>query len=287
MRVGESCASCLYEKQQARVAKKESGLAADYLAGVRKLLDGREETDTAPYLVYQFNQLYRQYFGEESSYGELKRKYNDLVLSMEEELEKKIEASLDPLAAALLYARIGNYIDFGAMNEVDTDCFLRLFDTVAMSAQDAKTYQSFLEECSSAETFLLIADNCGEIVLDKLFLRQLKRRFPMLHVSVLVRGGEVLNDATKEDAFYVGLDREAIIVSNGTEIAGTMYDKMPEQAQKLLDEAEVILSKGQGNYECLSGQGRHIFYSFLCKCELFTDRFHVPRLTGMFVEEME
>ena len=62
---------------------------------------------------------------------------------------------------------------------------------------------------------------------------------------------------------------------------------MPEYARAALDGADVILAKGQGNYESLSGHGRHIFYAFLCKCELFTSRFDVPLLTGMFVEEME
>ena len=134
---------------------------------------------------------------------------------------------------------------------------------------------------------LFVCDNCGEIVLDRLMLEQLKKRFPWLSVKALVRGGEVLNDATAEDAVYAGLDQVAQIVSNGEAVAGTIYEMMPEEAKKALDEADVILAKGQGNYESLSGQGRHVFYEFLCKCDLFTSRFHVPKLTGMFIEEKE
>jgi hypothetical protein len=96
---------------------------------------------------------------------------------------------------------------------------------------------------------------------------------------------EVLNDATVEDAHYVGIDRVAEVISNGDAIAGTIYDMMPVEAKKALDESDVILAKGQGNYESMSGQGRHVFYAFLCKCDLFTNRFHVPRLTGIFVQE--
>ena len=80
-------------------------------------------------------------------------------------------------------------------------------------------------------------------------------------------------------------DNIAEIISNGDAIAGTVYDLMPETAKKALDEADVILAKGQGNYETMSDQGRHIFYEFLCKCDLFTSRFKVPRLTGIFTEE--
>ena len=89
------------------------------------------------------------------------------------------------------------------------------------------------------------------------------------------------------DAKHTGLDKVADIISNGEAIAGTIYDMMPQDAKNALDEADVILAKGQGNYETLSKQGRHIFYSFLCKCDLFTNRFGVPKLTGIFVEEQE
>ena len=88
-----------------------------------------------------------------------------------------------------------------------------------------------------------------------------------------------------EDASYVGLDTVAELVHNGSSIAGTVYDTLPPEAKRALDEADVVLAKGQGNYESLCRQGRHIFYSFLCKCELFTQRFQVPKFSGVFAEE--
>ena len=188
---------------------------------------------------------------------------------------------------ALAYARVGNYIDFGAMNSVDENTFLSLFDGASIHERDKETVSSFVEQCAGAKSFLLITDNCGEIVLDKLFLEQLKKKYPPLEISVMVRGGEVLNDATEEDAMYTGIDKLAKIISNGNSIAGTVYEMLPDQAKEVLDGADVVLAKGQGNYETLSKQGRHIFYSFLCKCDLFTNRFGVSKLTGIFVEEQE
>ena len=163
--------------------------------------------------------------------------------------------------------------------------FLALFDSAELSEQDRVTYRSFLRQCERARTFLLIADNCGEIVLDKLFLQQLKQTYPQLDMTVMVRGDEVLNDATEEDARYVQLDRVASVISNGSSIAGTVYELLPHDAKEAFDRADVILAKGQGNYESICGQGHHVFYSFLCKCELFTSRFQVPKLTGLFLEE--
>ena len=146
-----------------------------------------------------------------------------------------------------------------------------------MRDDDRATYESFLNECRKGQSFLLVCDNCGEIVLDKLMLEQLKKRFPHLTLKALVR---------EKDAAYTGLAGMAEIISNGEAIAGTIYEMMPEEARKALDDADVILAKGQGNYESMSGQGWHVFYEFLCKCDLFTSRFNVPRLTGMFVEEI-
>ena len=279
MRISESCAKCLYDRQADKTDNKA------YLAEIKGLLDNRKENDTSPYLVYLFNQLHVKYFGQGADYKDVKKQYNDLVLGMEEQLRREIREAEDPLEKAIVMARIGNYIDFGAMNHVDQNEFLTLFHDTVMREDDKETYRSFLKECESAKHFLLICDNCGEIVLDKLMIEQLKLRFPHLSVKTMVRGGEVLNDATVEDAIYAGLDQVAILVSNGEAIAGTIYDMLPQSAKDAMDEADVILAKGQGNYESMAGQGRHVFYEFLCKCDLFTRRFEVPRLTGMFVEE--
>jgi len=279
MRISEKCADCLYDRQKNRTDNEE------YLSEIRKLLENRKETDTSPYMVYLFNKVHVRYFGTGADYKDIKKNYNDLVLGMEDSLRDGIEKAEDPLAKALIMARVGNYIDFGAMNHVDQEEFLSLFQDTEMREDDRQTYDSFLKNCAKGRNFLLVCDNCGEIVLDKLLLEQLARRFPNLTMKALVRGGEVLNDATTEDAAYVGLDNVAEIISNGEAIAGTVYDMMPETAKKSLDEADVVLAKGQGNYETMSDQGRHIFYELLCKCDLFTSRFKVPRLTGIFIEE--
>ena len=279
MRVIESCARCLMEKQQ------HLSDDTDFLQEIQVVIRNRSENDSAPYLVYLFGQIYEKHFGPRRPYAEIKRKYNDLVLSREDAIRTKIETSADPLQTALGFARAGNYIDFGAMNTVDDRVLFSLLEDAGLKERDQDTMASFLQQCEKAKHFLLLADNCGEIVLDKLFLEQLKKRFPQIEASVMVRGGEVLNDATEEDALYSGINRTARIISSGNTVAGTVYEMLTEEAQAAMDSADLILAKGQGNYETLNGQGRHIFYAFLCKCDLFTSRFHVPRLTGIFTEE--
>ncbi|MBR0462606.1 MAG: DUF89 family protein [Erysipelotrichaceae bacterium] len=282
MQLDWRCAKCLYERQQEHTDNE------DYLAEIGAIIDSRREHDTSPYLTWRFHQAYERHFGiSPKSYKEEKKQFNDLVLSLEDKLRKQIIESEDPLAAAMVYGRIGNYIDFGAANCVSEEEFLSLFGKAEFNERDREAFESFKRQCAKARTFLLIADNCGEIVIDKLFLEQLRKLYPHLEISVMVRGAEAVNDVTAEDAAYVGIDKYAKIISNGNEIAGTVYEMCSDEAKDALDNTDVILAKGQGNYESMAAQGRHIFYSFLCKCDLFTSRYNVPLYTGIFTEEWE
>ncbi|MBR6027763.1 MAG: DUF89 family protein [Clostridia bacterium] len=279
MRVPPDCAQCMFDRQRRRMPDEA------YLAEVQAIIDNRAENDTSPLLVYRFDQAFTRRFGPQDSYAEVKRRFNRLALSLADPLRARIEAAADPLAAALSFARMGNYIDFGAMDNVEEATLLRLFEEDALRPDEAEVYGRFVSACEKGSRFLLIADNCGEIVMDRLLLEQIKKRFPRLRRQVLVRGGEVLNDATVHDAEDAGVDQVAEILSNGAPVAGTIWELMPESARDAIRQADVILAKGQGNYESLSGQGWHVFYAFLCKCDLFSRRFGKPLLTGMLVEE--
>lgn len=286
MRIIPSCEKCLYDRQ-VNIAQSISDETAreSYLIEIREILTNRREEDSAPYMVYCFKEVQKKYFESLDIFPDIKQQYNSLMLDMEAEIEARIEGAADPLETAIIYARIGNYIDFGAMNHVDQSELLKLLEEESQVRLDRVAYEAFCKECEKGKHFLLLCDNCGEIVLDKLFVRQLKKRFPHLTVSAMVRGEPVLNDVTMEDAVFSGMDREAALISNGNGVAGTVVELLSPQARKVLEEADVILSKGQGNYESLSGYKGVVYYSFLCKCELFTSRFGVPRLTGMFVKE--
>ena len=278
MHMNEMCASCMISKQEALSDNRE------YLDTIRKILDDHIREDSSPYMALRFSQAYEKFFGPAESYAPIRKQYNDLVLSMEDAIRTNIEASEDPLFSALIYSRTGNYIDFAAMDHVEPETLIRLLEETKADAHDHKTYASFLSQCENAESFLLLADNCGEIVLDRLMLEQLHKRFPKLKLTVMVRGGEVVNDAVMEDAEYAGIPSLARVITCGSATGGVVPALMSAEAKAAMDEADVILAKGQGNYEGLYGEGWHIFYLLLCKCEMFAQRFNVPRMTGMFTE---
>ncbi len=281
MHMNEMCASCMISKQEALSDNRE------YLDAIRKIMDDHIKDDSSPYMALRFSQAYEKFFGPAESYAPIRKQYNDLVLSMEDAIRTNIEASEDPLFSALIYSRTGNYIDFAAMDHVEPETLIRLLEETKADAHDHKTYASFLNQCGNAESFLLLADNCGEIVLDRLMLEQLHKRFPKLKLTVMVRGGEVVNDAVMEDAEYAGIPSLARVITCGSATGGVVPALMSAEAKAAMDEADVILAKGQGNYEGLYGEGWHIFYLLLCKCEMFAQRFNVPRMTGMFTEETE
>lgn len=279
MRLGNHCLQCLYEKEE-RMTSDEA-----YLSEVRNALSRWDAAESAPYMEFVINGIYEKHFGKANRYGEIKKQFNDLVLSMADSIQARIDSSDDPLKTALFMARIGNYIDFGALKTISPDDFIRLLSDYSLSQEDEAAYCAFINSCRAANSFLLLADNCGEIVLDTLMLEQLHRRFPQLALYVMVRGSEVLNDVTIEDAYYVGTDRFASIIASGAPVAGTEYRMLSEEAKAVFDATDLIFAKGQGNYESVAGCGKHVFYSFLCKCDLFMQHFNVPRFTGMLIEE--
>ena len=286
MRLNSYCIRCLLDRQQERLEKfQDEEKKTAYMKKVAGIVGASEDEDSAPVMVWRFNKLYREYFGEAVDYRKEKEEYNRYVMEMENRLYQEILEAPDPLAMSIVYARIGNYIDFGAMQHVEKEQFLKRFHNQEKNIPAEDTYQQFLKECKEGKNFVLLTDNCGEIVLDKLFVQELKKRFPHLDVTVMVRGEEVLNDATLEDAEMVGLFAVANVVDNGNGIAGTVERYLSREALEVLDRADVILGKGQANFETMNGCGRNIYYSFLCKCNWFSKRFNVPKYTGLFLRE--
>lgn len=286
MRLNSHCILCLLEGQKKRIADfPEAEKKTAYMKEICKVIGESEEQDSAPYMVYLFDQIYDKYFGLTDAYLEIKQDFNRYVMDMEEQLYAEILQAEDPLKRAIVYARIGNYIDFGTMLKVEKEQFLELFHEEEKNLLDEVTYQEFLQDCETGKEFVLVTDNCGEIVLDMLFLKILQERFPQLHIQVLMRGKPVLNDATIEDAKMIGLCEAFTVLGNGNAVAGTVEKCLSEEARQVLDSADFVLAKGQGNFETMNGTNRNVYYSFLCKCDWFAKRFQVPRFTGMFLHE--
>ena len=286
MKINSFCMSCLVQAQARNIQKfEDEEKKSRYMREIFKLLLDSDPELSAPALLEPVTKLYESYWGTQEGFQAEKKSFNDFLLSMEEELEKKIRSTKDPLATALCYARLGNYIDLSALSDVSTEKLLELFAKAEEESLDAEEYQHFLQDLKHGEYLVYLTDNCGEVVLDKLVIKLLKEQYPKLRIEVLVRGIPVTNDVDIEDAEYVGLTKLVPVFGNGSGIAGTELSKISQEAREKLEMADVIIAKGQGNFETIHTCGLNIYYLFLCKCDWFMQRFHAKHLQGMFVNE--
>ena len=286
MKINSFCMSCLVQAQARNIQKfEDEEKKSRYMREIFKLLLDSDPELSAPALLEPVTKLYESYWGSQEGFQAEKKSFNDFLLSMEEELEKKIRSTKDPLATALCYARLGNYIDLSALSDVSTEKLLELFAKAEEESLDAEEYQHFLQDLKHGEYLVYLTDNCGEVVLDKLVIKLLKEQYPKLRIEVLVRGIPVTNDVDIEDAEYVGLTKLVPVFGNGSGIAGTELSKISQEAREKLERADVIIAKGQGNFETIHTCGLNIYYLFLCKCDWFMQRFQAEHLQGMFVNE--
>ena len=288
MKVSAECMHCLVKRQAENIKKyPDEEKKAEYLGKVLGIIANHAAEEPAPVLLSHIGRLHEVYFGKPFSFEELKQGYNAMMLEKEAEIREKITQAADPLAVALRFAQIGNFIDFGAMDSVDDAKlmeFLKQAETLPLSED---TYQSFTEDLKTAKKLVYMTDNCGEVVLDKLLMETIKQTVPHLEMTIIVRGEPVLNDATMEDALQVGLETCGKVIPNGTNIAGTYLPWVSAEAKDALEEADLLISKGQGNFESLHGCGLNIYYLFLCKCQWFMERFGLPQYSGVFLNEKD
>ena len=287
-RLSDYCLNCILKRQERIIQGIEDEvLRKKYREDVEQTIAERESSDCAPMIVAKLTAHYEKYFGSSDIYKEIKEKYNRLMMELADDIRVKIEESENPLAQALVFARAGNFIDFGAMHDVDDTMMYRLLKEAEHLQPKAEVFMKFCRELEQAERLVYLTDNCGEIVLDRLFLEQIQKRYPGLTITVIVRGAPVINDATMEDAKMVGLTQmQGIkVMDNGTAVAGTELSMISEEALEEIQTADVLISKGQGNFETLHGCGLNIFYLFLCKCDWFSMNLGLPKYSGVFENE--
>ena len=287
MAISSFCIGCILRRQEEKIRelpfseeKKEQ-----FMKELCGLIANAPEDATSPVIVADIRVLIQKYFDIADSYEDEKKHFNKLMMDSQDVLSQMIESADEPLKEALRLARIGNYIDFGAMNEVSDKKLAELFAETENDLVDEKEWTALKEDLQRAKTLTYLTDNCGEIVLDKLFIRKIKETYPQLDITVIVRGGNVLNDATLKDAQDVGLTKEVRVIDNGSSIAGNALGYISEEAEGLIRNADVVISKGQGNFESLNGCGLNIYYLFLCKCDWFVRKFRMKRLTGILIND--
>lgn len=286
MRADKECLDCC-RKKAARLLEQyhvSEFVRALVVLEVDKVL-AETGDKSAPVLMAEVLSVVEKYLPVSDAYEIPKQKYNQILMEWEEAVRTEVLEQKDRFLAGIQCAITGNYIDFGAMSDVNKEKLEELLQNRRKTVLDETELENLREEILHAKKLVYITDNAGEIVLDKIFIQVLKEMNKTLEICVLVRGVPVLNDATYMDAQEVGIAELVKVVSNGTDVPGTPLDKISEEAFAQIDSADLCIAKGQGNFETLRGCGRNIYYLFLCKCELFVKKFQVERFTPVLNNE--
>lgn len=287
MVLDEECKGCLFNSQLKKVEKScaDAAKLQKFKRGVKSLCENPPENYCSPLLMRDIDRLHRKIFGKGIDYSAEKRLFNGELLKLEAALYSEIKSSPEPLKEALKYAMAANYIDFARLADLDCGAVETVISAAKRAEPQPAAYSSLVKKLSEARTLLYLHDNCGEIVLDKIFIRIIKEIYPAISVVSVVRGGAIINDVTEEDAAEVGLNEYSKVLPNGSDAPGTYLKEISPEVLKLLKSADVVISKGLGNLETLYGEGYGIFYSFTCKCEHIAKKFSIPLWSAALVEE--
>ena len=287
MELDNECKGCLYSSQLKKVEREQTDKQrlSEFKAEVKALCENPPPHYCAPLLMRDIDGIHRRIFGAGIDYSREKSLFNRAMLALEDKLYSEICLSPDPLAEALKFAMSANYIDFARMSDLNESAVDYVISAARKAQPDIAVLASFKKKLKTAKTFCLLHDNCGEIVLDKILIRVIKKLYPDIRVFSVVRGKPIINDVTEHDAKEVGLNTVAEVVSNSTNVPGTYVEEASPEVKELLKYSDVILSKGLGNLETLYGAGYNVFYAFNCKCRHIAEKFGKDLWSAVFTEE--
>lgn len=265
MKVYPDCFSCFFKQStiafnQACLQKTEQ---VELLRDISGVIADADLSNSPAHVTTHIHRMIRSRTGMDP-FAEVKRLFNDKALRMYDNLKKRVTTSADPLLTASRLAIAGNIIDFGIFTSIDIE------GTVEKALKDIITIDdfSFLKGVlNEPKNILYLLDNAGEIVFDRLLIETLQERGSS--ITAVVKGGAVLNDALLADAVQAGLDRTCTVIDNGSDAVGTILEYSPDHFVRAFNNAEVVISKGQGNFETLMHEERQdLFFLFQAKCDV-------------------
>lgn len=219
--------------------------------------------------------LVAEALGVKDPYASIKKEYNQLALNFYDEAKELVISATDPLFKAIVVAALGNTIDFGTNHKIDFIKDIKNFSPDKLAIND---YEKFKQSLKHTNNLLILLDNAGEIVFDKLLVETLITTFPELAITCSVRSAPIINDATLEDAKFIGLT-DLVQIIEASETPGIHIPTTTDEFKELFFLKDgVILSKGQGNFESLYGMeipDKEVFYLLKVKCSLMERVFSV------------
>jgi uncharacterized protein with ATP-grasp and redox domains len=281
------CIPCFFKQalEAARLAGASAKTQKRVIDELAKALPEFPLTSSPPEMGRIIYQLINKITRTKDPYLALKDKGNQLALDMEHALRKKINNSHDRLLTATELSILGNIIDYGAKNMLDVEAEMaKILEeenrVKTLADKDNFHYMQFREGLGEARTILYLADNAGEVVFDKILIEEIRRYAGNKKIIYAVKEKPIINDALIDDAYVCGMPEIAGVISCGADAPGTILSLCSRKFLEIYNRAEMIISKGQGNFEALSLEKRPIFFLFMAKCPV------IAREVGCNVGEM-
>jgi len=238
---------------------------------MRRLLAFLARTDydrSPPELGREMYRVIREMLHSDDPYREIKEKYNRLLLDLYPQLAQRVAGAADPFDMAMRLAIAGNVIDFAPQADPDIKAAIERVIRARLAIDDSAMLRRDLER---SRRLLYVGDNCGEIVLDRLFLETIKHP----DAVYAVRGEPVINDITLHDARAVDMSSYARVITTGDDAPGAVWETASEEFREELLRADVVLAKGQGNLEGLIDVEHNIYFLLMVKCDTIAGRLGV------------
>ncbi len=280
MRTYPDCIPC-FVRQSLEAARLVHPEDEEFQLGVlRRVLQAAAAMDyrlPPPTMGRDIHRLLRSLSGVDDLYHESRRRSNDFALALLPELRELVRRSADPFATAVRLAVAGNVIDFGITIDLSEDQIHRTIDQALAWPLDPLRVNAFREALRRAKGVLYAGDNSGEIVFDRLLIETIRQELGEIDLTFAVRGMPILNDVTLEDARQVGMDRVASrVIANGGDAPGTLVEDCSPEFLERLGSCELVISKGQGNYETLSEVDQEVWFLLKAKCGVIARDLGVP-----------
>ncbi len=278
MKTSSDCFPCFLK--QTVIALKQYGSNEEIDRKViREVLDIMKDADMSKPPAYTTTFIHRAIRKGIAAdpFEKIKRQYNDIALSLYPRLRELVKNSPDPVKTASRLAIAGNIIDFGIFTSIDIEKSVEQSLRTEIAVDD---YDSFMDDLMHADEILYLLDNAGEIVFDRLLIEEL--RLIGKQVKAVVKGSAVLNDVTREDALQTGLASVCEIIDNGSDAIGTILPWTSHAFRREFEDAQLTISKGQGNFETLFGTDKRIYFLFQSKCDVVSKELELPACSMLF-----
>jgi uncharacterized protein with ATP-grasp and redox domains len=280
MKTSLDCIPCLL-RQSLEAARLVTANPSIHEQILRDALSWTIEADlnqSPPAMAQRIHRRLREMTGVDDPYREAKDWQNRVALELISTLRAEIASASDPLLMATRLAIAGNVIDMGSNGDL-TEADVRQALDQSLTEPFFGAEEPFRAAIAQAKSILYLADNAGEIAFDRLLVEQLSPE----RVTLVVRGAPVLNDATLIDAQTVGLDQIVEVIDNGSDAPGTILTDCNPELRDRFATADLIIAKGQGNFETLSDEPGNLFFLFKVKCLVIADLVNQPIGTQMLI----